>query len=647
MIDSSDRQVLHFADCFSDDAPCLWRGSVPYPDNTAAITEHIEAHRALEAIFEANALGIVVVRDGIVRRCNRKAEILFGYEENELHGRPISILYRSDADYRDAESKVGAAIRRGETHIDEREGLRKDGSVFPLHGTTRRIGGPDQERLATVWLVEDIGERHAVQAALAEAHGRLETLVLARTAELTQANTCLQSEIEGRIRSEERAWRDAHHDPLTGLPNRRLLQDRMGHVLLQAERTQRKTAVMFVDLDRFKHINDTLGHEIGDRFLRGVAQRLRGAVRTADTVARLGGDEFVVLLDEIASERSAAVFAERLLSALIQPIRFGDRMLHASASIGISVFPDDGTDAQALMRCADTAMYHAKECGGSQFQFYTEKMNLAAAQFFEIEQRLRGALGQNRFQLHYQPLIDLARGAVCGMEALIRWTDPEKGMIAPGAFIPVAEQTGLILPIGDWAIRAACRQMAAWERAGLPPVPAAVNLSPRQFFKTDLVQSVRQALADTGLSADRLEIEITESTLMQNADETSVKLRQLADMGVILAIDDFGTGYSSLSYLKRFPVHKLKIDQSFIRDLGMDSDDQAIVSAIVTLARGLGMKALAEGVETAGQVDALIDAGCDYCQGYYFARPHPGDETAALFAPGALASRALPATIAA
>jgi len=594
-----------------------------------------------EMIFNNAAMGIMFVQNRIIQRCNRKLEELFGYAPGELPGRSTAMLYPSEADYLEHGRQAYEAIQRGETFIDERQVQRKDGSLFWLRGTARRTDQNDRRKLSgigAIWILEDVSERHAVQDALLRARSELETRVAERTSELAQANTRLRSEVLERVQAEERVWHIAHHDALTGLPNRSLLLDRLRQTLNQAQRHQHRAAVMFIDLDRFKHINDTLGHEVGDQFLAAVAQRLRAAVRAVDTVARLGGDEFVVILHEISGPDDALMVAEKLLAALIEPIAASGHALHASASIGISVFPDDGDAPQTLMRHADAAMYHAKASGRNNFQFYTEAMNVAAAQFFSIEQRLRAALGQNRFELHYQPLVDLSTRKVCGMEALIRWRDPEEGLISPASFIPVAEETGLILPIGDWVLGEACRQTVAWERAGWPALPVSVNLSPRQFRKKDLVQRVREVLDESGLPAERLELEITESTLMQSVDETYAKLCQLADMGVRLAVDDFGTGYSSLAYLKRFPVHKLKIDQSFVRDLCDDRDDAAIVSAIIALARNLDMTTLAEGVENGAQLQALVDAGCNFCQGYHFSRPLQAGETAGLFTPSALAA---------
>jgi EAL domain-containing protein (putative c-di-GMP-specific phosphodiesterase class I) len=328
--------------------------------------------------------------------------------------------------------------------------------------------------------------------------------------------------------------------------------------------------------------------------------------------------------------------AEKIIAALSQAVTIQGHELRATPSIGIAVFPDDGREALDLMKCADTAMYHAKASGRNTFQFFTPRMNEVASHFFQLEHQLRRAIDENQLLLHYQPLVDLPTRTVCGLEALVRWRHPEQGLVSPADFIPVAEETGLIVPLGEWVLGEALRQNRRWQESGLAPVPVSVNLSPRQFRQKGLVESIGALLAETGQPAHLLELEITESTLMHDVDEALAKLKELAAMGIRLAVDDFGTGYSSLNYLKQFPVHKLKIDQSFVRDLGKDWDDAAIVSAIIGLARSLNLETLAEGVETDGQLAMLINYGCRKFQGYYFSRPLPAEETATLFAPPAL-----------
>jgi diguanylate cyclase (GGDEF)-like protein len=492
--------------------------------------------------------------------------------------------------------------------------------AFWVRATGRRVAG-EADSLDVTWIFEDVTERHQAEEALLRAHEELEQRVVERTAELASANSQLQEEVFERMQAEQRIWHVAHHDGLTGLPNRTLLHDRLQQALAQAQRSQHRVAVMFLDLDRFKTVNDTLGHAVGDELLKHVAERLTGVVRAVDTVSRLGGDEFVVILHEVSSPDDAVQVAEKILGALAATVSIDSHQLRATPSIGISMFPDDGDEVFALMKNADTAMYHAKASGRNNFQFYAREMNEQAAHFFSLETRLRQAVENGQLLLHYQPLVDWPRHAVCGMEALVRWNDPEHGLVAPGEFIPVAEETGLIMPIGEWVLFEALRQNRAWQQEGRPLLPVSVNLSPRQFRQRDLVDILRRILTDTGQPARLLELEITESTLMHDIGETQAKLQEIAAMGVRLAIDDFGTGYSSLSYLKRFPVHKLKIDQSFVRDLKFNPEDAAIVKAIIGLAGSLGLDTLAEGVETREQLDILLGLGCERFQGYLFSRP--------------------------
>ncbi len=415
----------------------------------------------------------------------------------------------------------------------------------------------------------------------------------------------------------------AYHDPLTKLPNRLLFNDRLQHTLTAAQRRPKTVAVMFIDLDRFKFINDTLGHNIGDALLQAVASRIKESVRQDDTISRLGGDEFVILLSDIATSQDAAHIAQKVLEVLSRPYTLAGHELNITASIGISVYPEDGVDVQTLMKNADTAMYHAKELGKNAYQFYTANMNAKLLERMMLEKNLRRALDQKEFSLYYQPRIHIGNGKICGMEALIRWHHPEMGMILPSQFIPVAEETNLIFPMGEWVLRAACEQNKVWQDAGLPHLRVAVNVSGHQLRQHNLISIVKNVLNETGLPPEWLEIEITESVIMQHAEKNIQTLRELKDLGIQIAIDDFGTGYSSLNYLKRFPIDKLKIDRSFISDLSTDSDDMAITTAIIAVAHSLKLKVIAEGVETAEQLKFLKNKQCDEIQGYYFHRPMP------------------------
>jgi len=438
-------------------------------------------------------------------------------------------------------------------------------------------------------------------------------------------------DITARKRAEEQVRDLAYHDALTGLPNRLLFQDRLALAVAQAHRHRQGLAVLFLDLDRFKVINDSLGHTVGDRLVREVAARLRTCVREGDTVARLGGDEFTLLLPHVGQAVDAAKVAKKVLDLVRIPFDIDGRELFVTASMGISLYPDDGTDAETLVKNADTAMYRAKEQGRDLYQLYTPAMNATALERLALESSLRRALSQDELVLHYQPIFDVASRRVQGVEALLRWAHPELGLVAPADFIPLAEITGLILPMGPWVLRAACAQARAWQERQ-PGLCVAVNLSARQFQEASLVAQVTDALADSGLDPRCLQLEITESSAMQNAQTAIQTLRELKSLGVGLSIDDFGTGYSSLSYLKRFPIDTLKIDQSFIRDIGRDPDDAAIASAIIALAHTLKLTVVAEGVETSGQLAFLAAHGCDRAQGYLLSRPFPADRCGELLA---------------
>ena len=429
--------------------------------------------------------------------------------------------------------------------------------------------------------------------------------------------------------TEQDLRRMAWYDPVTRLPNRNLFMQRLRDAVAEAREARRGIAVLFIDLDNFKLVNDTLGHEAGDVLLSTVAERLRGLLRTGDSVCRLGGDEFVILLHPCSRSDAQAV-SERALEAISQPVLVYEQEVYVGGSIGIARFPEDGMDATALLRCADTAMYQAKDNGRNNFQFYTSDMNLKALQHFAIETSLRKALERDEMLLYYQPLVDVETRAIVGVEALLRWKSEEFGTFASGDFIAIAEQSGLINQLGLWALTAACRQMREWRDAGMTGLRVAVNLSPRQFHNGDLVRQVRDALGESGLEPGALELEITESVLIKQNMEAIEKLTELAELGVKLAIDDFGTGYSSLSYLKRLPIHRLKIDRSFVRESHIDPDDAAIATAIIGMAAGLGIEVTAEGVENEEQLAFLKQAGCQIVQGYHFGSPLPAEDLAKL-----------------
>lgn len=436
-------------------------------------------------------------------------------------------------------------------------------------------------------------------------------------------------DITRRKAAERRIEHLAHHDFLTDLPNRSLLRDRLDVALAQARRHGQLVGALFIDLDRLKVVNDTLGHAAGDEMLREAATRLARCMREGDTVARLGGDEFMVVLPNLADARGAAAAARKILDSLARPTELKGQEVFISASIGVSIFPTDAADAEALIRNADAAMYSAKRHGGDNYQFYTSDLNVQVQERLAIEQGLRVAEQRDELRLLYQPKIDLASGKIVGVEALLRWQHSSLGSISPERFVPIAEETGLILPIGEWVLRSACRQIRAWRDVGIE-LPVAVNLSACQFRQRNLAATIQRILSETGVPPQCLEIEITESDVMENAESAIATLDELKARGISISVDDFGTGYSSLSYLKRFPLDVLKIDRSFVRDIVVDSDDAAIVEAIIALARSLDIKVVAEGVETPDQMAFLNRSGCNFAQGYLFSPPVEPERISAL-----------------
>jgi len=457
-------------------------------------------------------------------------------------------------------------------------------------------------------------------------HYRPGAAVSPQDAELIRIGNNLASIAIERRQAETRLDQLAHYDTLTGLPNRSLFRERLERALAHAERGARQVALMFLDLDRFKLINDTLGHEAGDLLLKGVAQRLRACVRQEDTVARLGGDEFTVIMEHVGHVDDIAQIAQKILDGLAPPMQIGGHEVFASSSIGIAIYPTDARSMEALIQNADTAMYRAKDRGRNTYQFYAPEMNQRTLEHLELENALRRALERGEFLLYYQPKVDLSTRMICGMEALLRWQRPEVGLVSPGVFVPMLEETGLIDAVGAWVMHEACAQNKAWQAAGLPAVCVAVNLSPRQFLRSDIEGIVRQALADTGLEPHLLELEVTEGMLMHDPEHAAGILERIQAMGVThIDIDDFGTGYSSLAYIKRFPISTVKIDQSFVRGIPHDEEDAAIASAVIAMAHSLRMRAIAEGVENEAQLAFLEGLDCDEIQGYYFSKPLPAE----------------------
>jgi diguanylate cyclase (GGDEF)-like protein len=441
-------------------------------------------------------------------------------------------------------------------------------------------------------------------------------------------------DITARIRAEGEIQQLINYDTLTGLPNRSLLHDRLKLAIAQASRDHQLIGVLFLDLDRFKDINDTLGHHVGDKLLKTIAKRLAACVRESDTLARLGGDEFVAILVNVNSAEGITTVAKKILTLISEQICIDDQEIYTSGSIGIAVYPMDGVDSHTLLKHADLAMYQAKELDRNNFQFFSREMNVKVLERMMLENSMRKALEREEFFLVYQPQVDARSGRITGMEALLRWQHPDLGLLDPDKFIYLAEETGFIVPIGEWVLRSACRQNKAWQQQGLPSVRVAVNLSAKQFGQDHLAEMIAATLLETGLEAEWLELEITESAIMKNADQNVTILRKLKGMGVSLAIDDFGTGYSSLAYLKHFPISRLKIDRSFVRDITTNPDDAAIAEIIIAMAQTLKLSVIAEGVETRAQMELLSFNNCIEMQGYLFSRPVPAEQFAKFLSDG-------------
>ena len=451
-----------------------------------------------------------------------------------------------------------------------------------------------------------------------------------------QQYVALINNITKRKQDEENIRRQANYDSLTGLPNRELFLDRLAQSLFNMSRAGQKLALMFLDLDGFKLVNDTLGHNVGDLLLRETSRRLRGCIRDTDTVARLGGDEFTVIMPGVIDPQKVLVVAQRVLDSLSEAFVLEGHETFVSCSIGITIYPDDAADSHELLKNADSAMYRAKDQGKANYQFYTSDLNAEVKERMVLKNGLVRARDRGELSLHYQPKLDIRSGLITGVEALMRWNSLELGQVSPVKFIPVLEETGMVVDVGEWAIRTACEQHCAWRDMGLPPIKVAVNLSARQLREHNFVSIVRQVLKETGVAPEHLEIEITESMLMSDTANVVITLGKLHDLGITITMDDFGTGYSSLSYLKQFPIDTIKIDRSFIADIATDSDDVEIIKAIITMGQSLNRKIIAEGVETAEQLSILKKYQCDEIQGYLFGRPMPGDSLAEFFKKEAL-----------
>jgi len=573
-IDGKD-EIGRMASAFNELADSLQK-------NVAAVRDSQEQLKLSAQVF-INSMEAIVITDinNNIIQINKAFTEITGYSSDEAVGKNPRILKsgKHDQDFYRAmwETLLKTGSWQGEV-MDR----RKSGEIYPK------------------WLSINV---------VRDDHGDISNYI------------ALFSDITERKASYDRIQHLAHFDALTDLPNRSLLNDHLDMAIAIAKRSQTQLAILFLDLDRFKIVNDSLGHHAGDSLLQIVSGRLNECVRETDTVARLGGDEFVILLSSIREPNDAARVAQKVIDTIGLPFILGENEVNIGTSIGIGIYPDNGEDAPALLKNADAAMYHAKESGRNNFQFFSSVMNEKAFERLALENDLRRALKREEFFLQYQPQIDVQTGQIVGVEALIRWQHPERGLVPPFNFILLAEKCGLIVPIGEWVIRTACVQNLAWQKQGLPPLLTAVNISAQQFQQKHFKESLVQILADTGLAPHLLELEITESAIMENADSMLESLHSLKKLGVQLSIDDFGTGYSSLSYLKHFPIDKLKIDRSFVQDITEDSKDNAIIKTIINLGHNLKLKVIAEGVETAEQLDTLRKLLCDEIQGYYFSRP--------------------------
>ncbi len=548
----------------------------------------VEAERRkLSSAVEQTADAVIVTnREGVIEYINSAFESVTGYSRAEAVGQTPSLVKSGKHD-KEFYAELWRTILAGQVYRNIFINRRKDGLLYHEEKTITPIKD-DQGRIT-----------HFVSTG---------------------------KDITERMQAQERLQYLAYHDVLTTLPNRVLFMDRLEQALTRAPRRARQLAVIFLDLDRFKVINDTLGHDFGDRLLQVLAERLGGCVREGDTVARVGGDEFAILLDDMASNDDVVFVARKIIEVFAKPLNVYERELFVTTSVGISVFPNDGEDAKSLLKNADTAMYRAKEAGRNTYQFYSADMSVKAVERLTLETGLRRALEREELVLYYQPIIDLKSGAIIAAEALLRWQHPQLGLVQPAEFIPLLEETGLIVPVGEWVMRQACQQACAWQQQWKRPLRVTVNLSARQFSALNLTAQVTQLLKATQLDPALLEFEITESILMQQAESTIETLGRLGAMGCRFAIDDFGTGYSSLAYLRRFPINVLKIDRSFVRDIPGDNDDAAIVSTIIAMAHNLKLQVVAEGVETEQQLAFLRASGCDSVQGYLFSRPVPAAE---------------------
>jgi diguanylate cyclase (GGDEF)-like protein/PAS domain S-box-containing protein len=556
--------------------------------------EELEASRSRYVdLYDFAPIGYLTFdKNGLIREVNLTGAALLGEDRRRLIDKPFSVfVFKDDLDTFRAhlrETLKGGIRKTGEIRI-----RRKDGSVLPVQLQSVAAEGPEGDATSCRTAVIDITERK-----------RMEELIQHR----------------------------AHHDPLTDLPNRLLFRDILSIELAKAQRGKKKVAVLFLDLDRFKDINDTMGHDAGDQLLKVVAERLRRSVRASDTVSRMGGDEFNILLTEISNAGDIITIAQKVADSFREPHVIGGHEFNMSTSIGISIFPEDGESMEALFKNADIAMYHAKELGGNTYQFYNETMNLRLMERMRLERWLRHALDRAELEVYYQPQFTIESRQVICAEALVRWRHPKMGMLDPAHFLPIADEIGFITSIDEWVLKTACAQLKEWHVAGFPHLSISVNLSAKQIQRSDFVERIAGILGEVGVDPHRLGVEISESVAMRNVEQAIPNMNRLAEMGVCVTIDNFGTGYSSLNYLKKLPVQKLKIDQSFVQDIATDAADRAIISAVVAMALEMNLGVIAVGVETEEQLEFLESTGCREAQGFLFGRTLPAEAFGKLIA---------------
>ena len=603
---------------------------------TKDIHEEILAQDALNKLLDEQRVildhamvGIICMIENKLTRCNRRFEEIFDYQCGEVDGASSRLWYMNDADWKSAGERCYGPLNRGESYSEEMLLRCKDGSQIWCDVRGSACDPSDLEK-GIIWIFMDITERKQAELSRKQIHQELELRVEQRTQELNSTIELLHDEVAERKLAEEKVKHLALHDPLTGLPNRNLLDDRLNEALHHANRTKEQVVLLFIDLDRFKNINDSLGHQHGDILLKEVAKRLTENIRETDTVARFGGDEFIIVLTHITSDYEIESIVNNLQKAFEGVISIGTNEVYMTLSTGISVYPQDGKDFASLMKNADAAMYHSKSHGRNRYQFFNRGIDQHINQRIELESELYQAIGRNQLQVYYQPKVCINKNEICGVEALLRWIHPEKGFISPAEFIPVAEETGYINKLGHWVLQQAVAQAEQWRQEGIKTLVVSVNLSAVQLSQSDIVAQIEQVIEEVGLPPELLELELTESAMMNNVEETIDTLNQIHALGVQLSIDDFGTGYSSLSYLKRFPLDTLKIDRSFVSDITTDPDDATICKTIVAMAHSLKLKVIAEGVETEQQLAELKSYGCGQYQGFLFAKALPVSEISSL-----------------